>query len=142
YGIDDLPIVLQDRRFGRNGELVYAPSMMDLMHGSQRDTLLVTGAITPVARVPASFVRLRLLNAANARNFDLRFSPRRPFYVVGSDAGLLPEPVEVQNLVIAPAERYEVLVNFAGGQPVELVTAADTHHGMGPGMMMRREPAR
>ena len=136
YGIDDLPIVLQDKRFGRNGELVYAPSMMDVMHGFQGDTLLVNGAIAPVAKVPAGFVRLRLLNAANARNFDLRFSDRRPFYVVGSDAGLLPEPVEVRSLVIAPAERYEVLVNFAGGQPVDLVTAPDTHHGMGPGMMM------
>lgn len=136
YGIDDLPIVLQDKRFGRNGELVYAPSMMDLMHGFQGDTLLVNGAIAPVAKVPAGFVRLRFLNAANARNFDLRFSDRRPFYVIGSDAGLLPEPVEVQNLVIAPAERYEVLVNFAGGQPVDLVTAPDTHHGMGSGMMM------
>ena len=142
YGIDDLPIVLQDKRFGRNGELVYAPSMMDLMHGFQGDTLLVNGAIAPVAKVPAGFVRLRFLNAANARNFDLRFSDRRPFYVIGSDAGLLPEPVEVRSLVIAPAERYEVLVNFAGGQPVDLVTAPDTHHGMGPGMMMRMAPAR
>lgn len=137
YGIDDLPIVLQDKRFGRNGELIYAPSMMDLMHGFLGDTLLVNGAIAPVAKVPAGFVRLRVLNAANARNFDLRFSDRRPFYVVGSDAGLLPEPVEVRNLVIAPAERYEVLVNFAGGQSVELVTAPDTHHGLGPGRMMQ-----
>lgn len=142
YGIDDLPIVLQDKRLGPNGELVYAPSMMDLMHGFQGDTLLVNGAIAPVAKVPAGFVRLRFLNAANARNFDLRFSDRRPFYVVGSDAGLLPEPVEVRSLVIAPAERYEVLVNFAGGQPVELVTAPDTHHEMGPGMMMQMEPTR
>ena len=142
YGIDDLPIVLQDKLFGRNGELLYTPSMMDLMHGFQGDTLLVNGAITPVAKVPAGFVRLRFLNAANARNFDPRFSDRRPFYVVGSDAGLLPEPVEVRSLVIAPAERYEVLVNFAGGRAMELVTAPDTHHGVGPGMMMQMEPAR
>ena len=133
YGVDDLPIVLQDKRFGRNGALVYEPTMMDLMHGFQGETLIVNGAIAPVANVPAGFVRLRLLNAANARNFDLRFSDRRPFYVVGSDAGLLPEPVEVRNLVIAPAERYEVLVNFSDGRAVELVTGPDTHHGMGPG---------
>ena len=136
YGVDDLPIVLQDKRFGRNGALVYEPNMMDLMHGFQGETLIVNGAIAPVASVPAGFVRLRFLNAANARNFDLRFSDRRPFYVVGSDAGLLPEPVEVRNLVIAPAERYEVLVNFSDGRAVQLVTAPDTHHGMGPGMMM------
>jgi FtsP/CotA-like multicopper oxidase with cupredoxin domain len=79
---------------------------------------------------------LRILNAANARNFDLRFSDRRPFHVVGSDGGLLAEPVELRSLVIAPAERYEVLVDFSNGRPVELVTGPDIHHGMGPGMMM------
>ena len=73
--MDDLPIVLQDKRFGRNGEVVYQPDMMDIMHGFQGDTLIVNGVVGPVASVPAGFVRLRLLNAANARNFDLRFRP-------------------------------------------------------------------
>ena len=136
YGVDDIPLVLQDKRFGRTGELVYAPSMMDMMHGFQGDTLLVNGAIGPVATVPAGFVRLRLLNAANARNFDLRFSDGRPFFVIAGDAGLLPEPVELRNLVIAPAERYEILVNFSNGQPVDLFTGPDIHHESGPGMMM------
>jgi cuproxidase len=135
YGIDDLPVVLQDKRFGRNGELVYAPTMMDMMHGFQGETLLVNGAIGPVANVPAGFVRLRLLNAANARNFDLRFGDRRPFFVIAGDAGYLSEPVEVKSLVIAPAERYELLVDFSDSRAVELVAGPDTHHG--PGMMMR-----
>ena len=89
-----------------------------------------------MANVPAGFVRLRLLNAANARNFDLRFSDQRPFFVVAGDASYLAEPVEVKALVIAPAERYEVLVNFSDGRPIDLVTAPDIHGGMGPGMMM------
>ena len=142
YGVDDLPIVLQDKRFGPNGELRYELTMMDMMHGFRGDTLLVNGAIGPVAKVPAGFVRLRLLNAANARNFDLRFSDGRPMYVIAGDAGLLPEPVELRNLVIAPAERYEILVNFADGRPVDLVTAPDTQAGMGPGMMMQMGRAR
>ncbi len=142
YGVDDLPIVLQDKRFGRNGEVVYQPDMMDIMHGFQGDTLVVNGVIGPTAGVPAGIVRLRLLNAANARAFDLRFSDRRPFFVIGGDGGLLPEPVEVRRLVIAPAERYEVLVDFGDGSSVDLVTAPDA----GPGMMMpmmgpRRRPA-
>jgi FtsP/CotA-like multicopper oxidase with cupredoxin domain len=137
YGIDDLPIVLQDKRFGRSGELAYELTMMDMMHGFRGDTLLVNGVIGPLAKVPAGFVRLRLLNAANARNFDLRFSDQRSMYVIAGDAGLLPEPVELQNLVIAPAERYEILVSFADGQPVDLVTAPDTQGAMGLGMMMQ-----
>lgn len=137
FGVDDLPIVLQDKRFGRNGELLYEPGMMDMMHGFRGDTLLVNGAIGPVARVPAGFVRLRLLNAANARTFDLRFGDRRSFFVIAGDAGYLAEPVEARNLLIAPAERYEVLVNFADGRPVELVTASDVGGSFGPGMMMQ-----
>jgi len=135
YGVDDLPIVLQDKRFGPNGELIYALNMMDVMHGFQGNTLVVNGAIGPVASVPPGFVRLRLLNAANARNFDLRFSDQRPFFVIAGDSGFLAEPVEVRNLIIAPAERYEVLVNFSDGKPVELLTTFQAQ-GMGPGMMM------
>ncbi len=136
YGIDDLPILMQDKRFGRNGELIYQPSMMDMMHGFRGDTFLVNGAIGPVAGVPIGFVRLRLLNAANARNFDLLFSDRRPFFVIASDAGYLSEPVERRQLVIAPAERYEILVDFSDGLPADLLTASDPY-GMGPGMMMQ-----
>ena len=121
-----------------NGELLYEPGMMDMMHGFRGDTLLVNGGIGPVARVPAGFVRLRLLNAANARTFDLRFGDRRSFFVIAGDAGYLAEPVEARNLLIAPAERYEVLVNFADGRPVELVTASDVGGSFGSGMQMGR----
>lgn len=140
YGVDDLPIVLQDKRFGRNGELVYEPGMMDIMHGFQGDTLLVNGAIAPEAGVPAGIVRLRLLNAANARVFDLRFSDRRPFFVIAGDGGLLGKLVEVRRLLVAPGERYEVLVDFADRRSVDLVTAPDAGHG--PGMMMMGPPRR
>ena len=142
YAVDDLPIVLQDKRFGRDGRIVYEPDMMDVMHGFQGDTLVVNGAIGPIANVPAGYVRLRLLNAANARIFDLRFPDRRPFFVIAGDGGLLPEPVEVRNLVIAPAERYEVLLDFADGRPVDLVTAPDAGHGPGMMMQMMRPPRR
>lgn len=136
YGVDDLPIVLQDKRFGPTGELRYEPTMMDMMHGFLGDTLLVNGTITPTASVPAGFVRLRLLNAANARNFDLRFTDGRPFFVVAGDAGYLPEPVELTSLVIAPAERYEILVDFSDGRAVDLMTSPDLHHGPSGMMMM------
>jgi blue copper oxidase len=134
YGVDDLPLILQDKRFDRSGAPVYDPDMMDVMHGFQGDTLVVNGAIGPVARVPAGYVRLRLLNAANARIFDLRFADRRPFFVIAGDGGFLAEPVEVRSLPIAPGERYEVLVDFADGRSVALTTAPDAGHGAG--MMM------
>ena len=94
----------------------------------QRRHRHVDGAIAPVARVPTGLVRLRLLNAANAQNFELRFSDRRVFHVIASDGGFLSAPGRTQ-LVIAPAERFEVLVDFADGKPVMLETGPDEQMG-------------
>jgi blue copper oxidase len=84
--------------------------------------VVVNGAIEPVAKVPAGWVRLRLLNGANAQNFDLRFRDRRTFHVIGSDGGLLSRPVPMVRLRISPAERFEILVNFSDGKPTVVCT--------------------
>ena len=81
-------------------------------------------------RFPPGLVRLRLLNAANAQNFELRFSDKRTFHVIASDAGFLSAPVAVTQLTISPAERFEVLVDFADGKPVELETGPDEEMGV------------
>ena len=66
YGIDDLPVIIQDRTFDANGQFVY--SLNDAPEdGWYGDTVLINGAINPYAKVPAGKVRLRLLNGANAR---------------------------------------------------------------------------
>jgi len=121
YGIDDLPLVLQDRRV-IEGENVYAPDLMDLIHGFRGDVLIVNGVEGPVAAVPKGIVRLRLLNGANARNFHLRLSDGRPLHVFASDGGFIAAPNPVGRLTIAPGERYEVLVDFSDGDAVDLLT--------------------
>jgi blue copper oxidase len=93
------------------------------------DTVIVNGAIAPLAKVPPGLVRLRLLNAANAQNFELRFSDHRTFHVIASDGGFLPAPVAVTKLTISPAERFEVLVDFANGKAVALETGPDEEMG-------------
>jgi len=137
YGIDDLPIILQDRQIDRDGSLLYNTGGPTRMVGMRGDTLLVNGAISPVAKVPRGLVRLRLLNAANARNFDLRFADGRTFHVIASDGGYLQAPIGMTSLVIAPSERFEVLVDFSSGKAGVLETAPDdnTMRGMGGGMM-------
>lgn len=137
YGVDDLPIILQDRQFDRSGALVYAAAGPSRMMGMRGDTLIVNGALAPVARVPRGIVRLRLLNAANARNFDVRFGDGRTFHVIASDGGYLSAPVAMQDLTIAPSERFEILVDFSNGQAVMLETAADdlAMQPMGDGIM-------
>jgi blue copper oxidase len=130
FGTDDLPLILQDRSFDSDGSLDYGPSPLDTVYGARGDTVIVNGAIAPFARVPAGAVRLRLLNAANAQNFELRFRDRRTFFVIASDAGFLPAPVPVTQLRISPAERFEILVDFADRKSVVLETGPDELMGM------------
>ena len=132
YGIDELPIIIQDRSFDTDGSLLYDPdpNPQTIQYGSRGDTIIVNGVVRPVAQVPCSLARLRIVNAANAQNFDLRFSDRREFRVIASDAGFLSAPVSVNQLRISPAERFEILVDFGNRKPVMLETGPDTVMGI------------
>ncbi len=67
YGVDDIPVIIQDRKFTKDGQFQYVQSMMDLHMGMMGSRLLINGALEPTASVPAQMVRLRLLNGSNAR---------------------------------------------------------------------------
>jgi len=132
YGIDDLPIIVQDRSFDSDGSLLYDrdPDPQTIQYGLRGSAIIVNGIVGPVAKVPSGLVRLRILNAANAQNYDLRFSDRREFWVIASDAGFLSAPVSMRQLRISPAERFEILVDFADRHPVMLETGPDTLMGI------------
>jgi blue copper oxidase len=132
YGFDDLPIILQDRSFDSDGSLLYDLDLdpLTIQYGLRGDTIIANGVIAPVAKVPGGLVRLRILNAANAQNFDLRFSDRRDFHVIASDAGFLPTPAPVKKLRISPAERFEILIDFANLRSVMLETGPDAAIGI------------
>jgi FtsP/CotA-like multicopper oxidase with cupredoxin domain len=130
FGVDDLPIIIQDRSFGLDGSLEYDAGELGTVYGVRGDTIIVNGAIAPLARVPAGMVRLRLLNGANAQNLELRFVDRRTFHVIASDGGFLSEPVPVSKLRLSPAERFEVLVDFSDNKPVVLETGPDEVMGI------------
>jgi FtsP/CotA-like multicopper oxidase with cupredoxin domain len=72
YGVDDFPIILQDRAFDDSGSLVYELDALTIAYGGRGDTIIANGAITPVVKVPAGLVRL-----TNAQNYDLRFDDLR-----------------------------------------------------------------
>jgi FtsP/CotA-like multicopper oxidase with cupredoxin domain len=129
FGNDDLPLILQDRSFASDGSIQYESDSLAIVYGARGDTVIVNGAIAPVAKVPPGLVRLRLLNAANAQNFELRFSDQRTFHIIASDGGFLPAPVAVTQLRISPAERFEVLVDFANGKAVALENGPDEEMG-------------
>jgi len=137
YGVDDIPLIIQDRDISSNGEFRYVRFMPEQMVGKHGKTLLVNGGISPVLKARKSLLRLRLLNASNARFYRLVFSDHRSFQVVASDGGLLERPVEVNLLDMAPAERYEILVDVADGKSVMLQSLAGVgNSGHGPMRMM------
>jgi FtsP/CotA-like multicopper oxidase with cupredoxin domain len=142
YGVDDVPIILQDRAFDADGTLVYPLDAMSAMQGVRGDVTLVNGAYRPLAEPPASWVRLRVLNAANARFFDLGFDDGRTFHWIGTDGGLLRAPVALRRLELAPGQRAEVLVDLSDGRAAVLSTGPDRNFAMGMmggGMMGRRQ---
>lgn len=121
YGVDDLPVIIQDRTFDTQGRLVYSleDSTSDGWYG---DTVAINGAMGPVTTVPAGKVRLRILNGANARFYIVGFADNRTFHKIATDGGLLAEPVPLQMMEMAPGERCEIIVDLTDGNNAELLT--------------------
>lgn len=126
-GERELPLMICDRSFAADGSFAYPgldhsmrslPGVeADWTEGVLGDVVLVNGAPWPIHEVDAARYRLRLLNASNARRFALALSVREgpdlPMTQIGSDGGLLAEPVEHDRLIVAPGERFDVLVDFS-----------------------------
>ena len=113
YGVDDFTLILQDKMFDGSGKMAYELSAAVFEDGFEGDTLVVNGAIAPVAQtVPTGLVRLRILNACNARFLGLSMETG-PVTVIASDGGFLSAPVEAESIVMSPGERYEILVDMS-----------------------------
>jgi blue copper oxidase len=112
-GIYEIPLVIQDKRFSSSG-ISYNPSMGEVMSGYMGETIIVNGEVSPFAEVTTRFYRLRILNGSNARIYNLALSNNADLIIIGNDGGLLKNPAIVKNILLAPGERLDVLVNFAG----------------------------
>ena len=112
-GDHDLPLVFTDKRVNASRQLVYAPSMMDVMTGYLGDTMLVNGTPDAWLAVDRGLYRLRLLNGSNARIYKIGLSDNHRFHLIGTDGGLLPAPVPVTSVMLAPGQRLELLVDFS-----------------------------
>jgi FtsP/CotA-like multicopper oxidase with cupredoxin domain/PKD repeat protein len=123
YGIDDIPIVLSDRRFDSLDN--------QIVESHFGDTMVVNGTINPEYTVPSQIVRFRILNAAPERFYRFGFSNNATFRVIATDGGLMNAPVSQTRFTIAPGERVEILVNFTGlnGTSVDLVAYNNTLPG-------------
>ena len=117
YGVDDVPVIVQDKRFADDGSLV-EDEREEL--GILGDTLLVNGTYGPYLDVSSERVRLRLLNGSTARTYNFGFSDQRDFALIATDGGLLERPIRRNRIQLSPGERAEVVVTMAPHKRVVL----------------------
>jgi spore coat protein A, manganese oxidase len=116
-GAFEIPLAIQDRSFTSDGQLFY-PNQ-GITHPVWvpeffADTALVNGKVWPFLEVEPRKYRLRILNGCNARFLRLSLSSGQPFHQIGAEGGLLPEPVRLTQILMTPAERADVIVDFSG----------------------------
>ena len=121
----EIPLQIYDRLFTTEGQLFY-PDSGDPEHPWVPEfggnCILLNGKIRPYFEVEPRLYRFRVLNAANSSFFTLSLTSQQPFHQIGGDQGLLPAPVEITRLELAPAERADLLIDFsqAAGQNIHL----------------------
>ena len=120
----DVPLMITDRSFDAKNQLAYKFDA----NGVTGDHILVNGVPQPYFNVGDRKYRLRILNASNSRSYDLALSNGQSFLQIGTESGLLPAPVRRTHMLIAPAERVEVVVDFAKrlGQRIVLQNLDET----------------
>lgn len=125
HGVNDIPLIIQDKTFASDGQ--FDEDRVDSgTWGSLGNTILVNGTLGAQFTVTTQAVRLRLLNASNARMYRVGFTDNRTFHVVGTDGGLLERPAEVERVKISPGERVQIVVRFTPGEEVILNSLGET----------------
>jgi spore coat protein A, manganese oxidase len=139
----EIPLLLQDRTLDDQGQLVYAPTMDDavplppgvwgpMFFG---ELPVVNGAIYPYLNVEPRPYRLRLLNGSNSRFLNIFFNLAKhvtdipslvAVHQIGSDGGFLPAPAKLEKILLGPAERADLILDFSGleGKTVTLTNDA------------------
>jgi len=106
YGIDDFPLIFQDKEINMsNGNL--EPALLG-------DTMMVNGTLDPFIELPAQVVRLRVINTSIERVYMFGIDDNRDFVQIGTDGGLLEAPVTLNRLPLGPGERADLLIDLGG----------------------------
>lgn len=152
----ELPLMVADRAFEPDGSLFY-PAVDPTLHqpgvaleyhhsGMLGDTVVVNGVAWPFCEVDGARYRLRIVNASNARVYQLALDPPPPdgsgFVQIGSDLGLLTAPVRHDTFLISPGERYDVVVDFGAYPPGSTVLLRNTLTDGPAGYVMRFDVTR
>jgi spore coat protein A, manganese oxidase len=128
-GEHEIPLVFCDRLFDLEGQLYYPVSPhrnMPWVPEFFGNAILANGKLFPYLEVEPRKYRFRVLNAANGRFLHLSFANGLSFHQIGTDQGLLPAPVMLDQLALAPAERADLIVDFSvhAGEQIVLMNDA------------------
>jgi spore coat protein A, manganese oxidase len=125
-GMNEIPLVIQDRKFRADGSLVYPASWEEHFFG---DTIIVNGKVWPYLTVRKGKYRFRLVSGSTSRTYRLGLSTGATFQQIGTDGGMLTTPVSLNELTLMPGERADVIIDFtsyATGTQVLLTNSAPT----------------
>jgi FtsP/CotA-like multicopper oxidase with cupredoxin domain len=134
-GANDVPVIIQDRNFDSNNQLLYNPNNM---WGYLGNRILVNGKPNTIFSLEPRAYRLRLLNGSNARTYKLAWSNNMPLKVIGTDGGLLPAVASRPYVMLMPGERVDLWADFtslARKQVILRSLSFDPGMGMGGGGM-------
>jgi len=134
----EIPIVIQDKLFDAQNQLIYAGHMRDRMTGFYGDRVLVNGRPDFHLDVASRAYRFRILNGSTARIYKLAWDDNSPITVIGTDGGLLETPVNKPYVMLAPGERLDVWADFSGRNVgSQLVMRSRSFSGVLPKMAER-----
>ena len=138
-GEHEVPLVIQDRSFNDDGSLLYTVrDPAQIPTGTQHpgqwvpeffgNVILVNGKAWPYLKVEPGKYRFRILNGSQARFFNIKLGGL-VFYQIGSEGGLFSKPVQCNSILLAPAERADVIVDFSGVAGETLIMTNDAPDG-------------
>jgi spore coat protein A len=126
----DVPLLIQDRSFDSSNQLVYN---VNVVTGFQGTIMMVNGTPHPYMEVARHKYRFRMLNASNARRIDVGLS-KGVFYEISTDGGLLPVRQSPTKIPMAPAERYDIVIDFAQYKIGDVVTLTNDDASFQPAL--------
>jgi spore coat protein A len=138
----EIPLMIQDRKFGVDGSLLYPPAKNGThpmwMQEFFGDMICVNGKAAPFLEVEPRKYRFRMVNGSNSRFYHLTLVPADadgkpngkpvdapPFRQIGTDGGLLPAPLNMHYLIFSPGERFDLIIDFSEHKGANLALIND-----------------
>ena len=125
----EIPLLLFDRFLRSDGQLEYPVSgdpKSPWVPEVYSNVMLANGRLSPYLDVEPRKYRLRIMNGSNARFFRLSFGNLLPMHQISSDQGLLSAPIKMKRLLLAPAERADIIFDFSQHAGEKIILKSDS----------------